>query len=524
MATVRALMEFGRALAFGLDPSPIVTTDRPAGPPVNIGSGVPVEKWQTEAWRLWDQVGELHYPTCRLSRQTSQLEWRVRVNGRELKPDSAKAEIQAVTAGIGPQEATYLLALNDQVAGEAWYIQTADDAFAVYSVLEQGLEDKITGARRAGRIAIRAWQPDPRNPDKADSSVRTAIGPAEEVLTLQSLSESQARSRISQAGIIVTPAEQLYSDKDPWEHNLVESMQAAIKDVRSASALAPIHIRMRRDLIEFVRYITFPRPYDDLVDRKIERAVIRIANAMDIEPELLQGMGDATYWNAWAISMDTYQAHIAPRADRIGNLYAEVAEQLRAARGQNDVVEITPDPRVMLARRSTARDAFDAFKLLVVGPQYVRDAIGATEADAPTEEEMEWMMQLFGTGNTMDRERRVGENPGPARSNPQESTIITDDFEVARHARKYLGMELQDAWRNTPHRNRLAGIIHHDYICYTGRFDVDAEFDLRGGIEGVVRQAVAEVASGRDVERLTSWIVKTIDVPYGALRELVEVA
>ena len=136
-------------------------------------------------------------------------------------------------------------------------------------------------------------------------------------------------------------------------------MQTAIKDVKSASALAPIHIRMRRDLIEFVRYITFPRPYDDLIDRKIDRAVRSIALALDIEPELLLGIGESSFWNAWAVSMDTYQAHIAPRADRIGNLYATVAERLRDRAGQAAVVEITPDPRVMLARRSTVRDALD---------------------------------------------------------------------------------------------------------------------------------------------------------------------
>jgi hypothetical protein len=394
----------------------------------------------------------------------------------------------------------------------------------VYSILEDKLDEKIARTRAAGRIAIRVWQPDPRNPRKADSSVRTAIGPAEEVLTLQSLSESQARSRISQAGIIVTPAEQLYSDKDPWEHDLRESMQTAIRDVKSASALAPIHIRMRRDLIEFVRYITFPRPYDDLVDKKIERAVIRIANALDIEPELIQGMGDSSYWNAWAVTMDTYQAHIAPRADRIGQLYAEVAEQLRERASTPAVVEIIPDPRIILARRSSVRDAMDALKLGVVGFQYVRDAIGATEADAPTDEEMELILQFQGRGDTMDRERRVGENPGPARTNPQESTVITNDFDVALHARKALGLALREAWRNTPHRNRLSGLIPSDYICHVGRTDVDQEFNLKGGIDGVVRLAVAEVADPSQVERLTSWIVKTVDVPYGALRELVEVA
>lgn len=505
------------ALAFGPPISPPATFQVPAGAPVVVGANVKAEQWQAAAWRLWAVVGELHYPTTRLSRQTSQLEWRVRVNGRELSPDSAKKEIQRVTAGIGPQDATYLLALNDQVAGESWYVQLDDSRFEVYSVVEPDLDKKIDAARNAGRIAIRTIQPDPTNPTRPDSSVRTAIGPAEELLTLQSLSEAQARSRLSQAGVIITPAEQLYADSDPWEQNLLEGMSAAIQNVKDPSALVPLHVRMRKDFIESVRYITFPRPYDDLIDRKQERAVTRVANALDIEPELIQGIGDSTYWNAWAVSMDTYQAHIAPRADRIGNLYAEVAQRLRGGR---DVIEITPDPRVMLARRSTARDAFDAFKLLVVGPKYVRDAIGATEQDAPTEEEMEWMMQLFGTGNTMDRERRVGENPGPARSNPDNAST---DYDFAFAARCTLGFELRDAWRNTPHRNRLSGIEAPDYTCHISLDDIEREFDLRGGIRGLITEAVAEKAPADEVGRIVSWVMDTLLTPISTLRAMEEI-
>lgn len=514
-------MEFGRQVMFGSIGSvvPPATFKVPAGDPVSVmGSGM-AATWQKEAWRLWKHVGEIHYPSTRLSRQTSMLEWRVRVNGRELTPTAARLEIERVTRGLGRQEASYLLSLNDMVAGEAWYVEQAGGNFAVWSVLEERLEEKVERARAAGRVVLRIWQPDPTNPQKADSSVRTAIGPAEELLTLEALGQAQSRSRLSQAGVIITPSEQLYAAEDPWEQNMLEAMTAAIKDVRSPSALQPIHIRMRRDLIEFVRYITFPRPYDDMIDRKQERAVIRIANALDIEPELIQGIGDSTYWNAWAVSMDTYQAHIAPRAERIGNLYAAVAERLR---GGGVVIEITPDPRIMLARRSSVRDAMDGYKLGVVGPSYVREAMGATEADAPTDEEFERVMALAGRGETMDRERRVGENPGPARSNPDNASVMSD-VDVAEHARKDLGLKLRDAWRNTPHRNRLSSILPSDYTCHIPLSDIEAEFDLQGGIDAIIRAAVTEIAP-QEVDRLASWIMGTLELPTSGLRALEEVA
>lgn len=518
MATLRSLVDYGFQLAFGIgSPVPPATFNIPGGPSVTIGENKS-EQWQQDAWRLWKQVGELHYPTTRLARQTSQLEWRVRINGRQLSPDSAKAEIETVTAGIGVQEATYLLALNDQVAGEEWYVESEPDRFEVWSVVEPDLDKKIARARSAGRINLRMHQPDPTNPRMADSSVRTAIGPAEEKLTLQDLSQSQARSRISQAGVLVTPAEARYGESDPWEADLVQAMTTAIKDVKSPAALAPIHVRLRRDLIEFIRYITFPRPYDDLIDRKIDRAVRSMALALDIEPELLLGIGDTSFWNAWAVSMDTYQAHIAPRADRIGNLYATVSERLRERAGQAVVVEITPDPRVMLARRSTVRDALDGWINGLVSAEYVRDAMGATEADAPSDEDKEWLLQVKGQAENMDRERRIGENPGPARSDPNNASVMSD-LDVAFRARKAIGFALRDAWRNTPHRNRISGLEAPDFTCHIPLDDIAREFAIRE----VVGDAVREVALAHDVERLTSWVLENLLVPFSALQAMEEV-
>lgn len=506
------------AIAFGdTRPTPPATFTVPAGPPVVVGEAR-TQPWQMDAWRLWKHVGELHYPTTRLARQTSQLDWRVYVNNRQLTPDAAKREMARATAGIGLREATYLQSLNLQVAGELWYVEQADGSFAVWSIAEPELAKKIAEAKRAGRYAKRLWQADPTDPQLADSSVRTALGPAEEVLVLQSLSRAQARSRISQAGVIVTPAEQLYAAQDPWEKNLQEGMSRAIQDVDSPSAFVPLLVRMRRDLIDSVRYITFPRPYDDLIDRKVDRAVTRIANALDIEPELIAGQGNATFWNAWAISMDTYQAHVAPRADQIGELYADVLEYIRRRdNGGQVAVEVEPDPRVILSRRSTARDALDGLKVGAVGYRYFREAIGASEEDAPTDEDLEIMERLGVAKGNPDRERRVGENPGPARSSPENSLDVSSDpvadVEVARHARCAVGFKLREAWRNTPNRNRLNGLAPSDYTTAIPLDDIAREML----IAEVIADAVTEVAQSDQVFALTSWIIDTLTTPLSGL-------
>jgi len=144
--------------------------------------------------------------------------------------------------------------------------------------------------------------------------------------------------------------------------------------------------------------------------------------------------------------------------------------------------------------------------------------MGATEQDAPTDEEWERILELQGRGTTMDRERRVGENPGPARSDPNNSAVVSD-FDVALHARKALGFKLRDAWRNTPHRNRLSGLDAPDFTCHIPMDDIAREMPIRE----VVADAVKEVAMGDDHDRLTSWIMDGLLTPISGLRAMEEI-
>lgn len=122
------------------------------------------------------------------------------------------------------------------------------------------------------------------------------------------------------------------------------------------------------------------------------------------------------------------------------------------------------------------------------------------------------MERQLGPGRTMDRERRVGENPGPARTSPENSAL--SDVDVAEYARKAAGFRLRDAWRNTPHRARLNGLLPSDYACAIPLSDIGNEFDVRQ----VIRRAVSEMCVSGDEERLTSWILETITEPIATLR------
>jgi hypothetical protein len=370
------------------------------------GESKPVA-WQSKAWNLWPQLGELYFPSTYLARQVSRVKWDVLVDGDLLDDDSDRRDeiMGRVTQGLGEEEASNRIAINLMVAGEGNYVQEArDDEFRVISVIDPTRNDLLN---KAGLfVNLRFYTPDPRDPKFATSSFRPALAPAEELITLVSLSRAQAKSRIP-AGIFFTPTQAKFSGADPFGSDLNLAMSLAIADVDHPTAVTPVHVTLDQELMSPDKrpfHLVFERPYDEHIDDKIALATKRIALALDMPAELLLGLGDINHWGAWLISEETYTAHVGPLAQQVGEVFASAWRELT-----EEVIEVVPDPSELLARKSTVRDAFDALKLGVVGYEYARDAMGADEDDAPTPEDLELIAMLRGA----DRDPAVEENPGP---------------------------------------------------------------------------------------------------------------
>jgi hypothetical protein len=375
----------------------------PSGGAVDLGSGVRVQGWQTRAWALWDTVGELQEPTSNIARLVSR-----RVNFRQIGPTEISTEdteirLQAALGTMPIQQFVNLVTLNFQVTGEVWIFQTAL-GWEVCSVADPNLKKRIDAAKATGLEFKRFYDPHPADPTLAVSSFKGALDPAEDLVTLSALSRAQSRSRIAQAGILMVPIEQQFEGGDPFGAGLTDAMTAAIRDVHSPSALAPIKVDMNGDLIEKVRHLTFDRPFDDKVPEKVTQATHRIALALDIPAEMLEGYKQLSHWTAWAVQEDTYKGTIAPLAEKS----AEVLEWVALiANGESITLEL--DPTDLLARRSSVKDAIDGAKIGAVGLAYVRTVMGASELDAPTPADLEILRDLTGrrdsTGDTGTGER-----------------------------------------------------------------------------------------------------------------------
>src|SRR5690606_596012 len=298
------------------------------------------------------------------------------------------------------EEFIRLVVLNFQVAGELWVVQTEKGWDAV-SVVDRNLKKRVARARARGLEAVRFFDADPADTRYADSAIRAVLDPAEDLLTLSALSRAQSRSRIAQAGLLIVPAEQQFESGDPFGADLETAMTAGIKDVSSPSAVVPIKVTMSADLIDKIRHVTFDRPFDDKVPEKIEKATRRIALGLDLPPELLLGLGEnSSHWGAGAVQEEACKGTIAPLADKVAQVLELVVRTVEGSQ-----VQIVPDPTELLARRSAIRDAFEGARLGAVGLKYVRTAMGASELDKPTAEDLE-IIRYVGSRGVRDDVRR----------------------------------------------------------------------------------------------------------------------
>jgi hypothetical protein len=488
---------------------------RPAPPPPLVGvavaptdvsdsRGTSGEGWQIEAWRVWHTLGEIHYPTSQESRLVSRVDW-------TTEPE---VDLDALFSPPGVSELSRQIALNLYVAGEGWLVKTnrtpddkpTDEHWRVESV---GNTSSATTAKlERAAVTVRFWNPDPTDTSKADSAVRAALGPANELITLQSLSRTQARSRLARAGILLRPSSRqpmLDEDGMPLDFNtmLTEAMISAITDEDSAAAVVPIDITWPADEIEQWRHLTFDFPFDDSIDGKMERAIRRIALALDIWPELLLGIADINHWGSWFLAEDTWRGHIAPVAEMVAGTLEVAAVQVGTE------TEITPDPSVLLARRSTVADALDAAKIGAVGLEFVRDAIGAEDEDAPTDEDLETIAMLLGKKAPEEEEEEEVEQAAPATLPGQEE----EEEPIAAAAGDVTGDSLGVAMARIDDQLRswLDGAVEPTIMLARGRVGMQARTKLRGD----PRQAKIDNVQNSDVGHYlgADALMDLLDVP-----------
>lgn len=396
------------------------------------------QEWQKQAWDHYE-IGEVKYALNLRANAMSKLRLFI---GRRAAPDQppesvdnaeAQTLLDALKSSLGAHpEIIRIATLNLDVAGEcylvgytdplteqpAWQMRSVEDLtvgsdgrvfLSGAGIDGADLELHITG-EGATDFILRIWNRHPRKAQMADSSLRGVADICAELVLLEKAVRAGLRSRAS-AGVFTVPDELSFGPADPttsdpdsssWDAfttELIETLTLPIQDEASAGAVVPMFIRGPGEQMtpDKLRHFTFDRPLDAVLDTRTERALKRLAQGLNIPTELVLGLASSNHWSAWAIDEAQFRDHLEPAA--VALCEALTMGYLRDFLPDTDLV-IWYDPTALVTRPNRAQDAKDAHGALAISDQTLRNALGFTDDDAPSDEEL--LQRLAQTRGALD--------------------------------------------------------------------------------------------------------------------------
>jgi hypothetical protein len=309
------------------------------------------DSWQIEAWRLYDIIGELRFVANWIGSACS----RVRIyvaevddNGRVQK-EVTKKKVAGLADSLfgGPSskaEAIRMLGINLTVAGDAYVVGrsgSADqyedsDQWFVLSCSElkkyarTGVVEMTTRDGKPERLdpekdmIIRVWTPHPRRALWADSPTRAAMPMLWEIERLTRYVFAQIDSRLVSAGLLFIAKETSFPDEDadiPGAEGLtallLRTASSSLKGEGTAAGVVPTIVESPTEALGKAQLIQFTSELSQQARELRDEALRRFALAMDIDPSILSGAGEANHWGAWQIMEGQIKIHIEPLMNRI---------------------------------------------------------------------------------------------------------------------------------------------------------------------------------------------------------------
>ena len=250
-------------------------------------------------------------------------------------------------------------------------------------------------------VAYRWWQPHPMFSAQADAPMRGVLLLCDELERLTAAVRARAVSRMAGAGILKVPDEisqpppEPVGDEDPQEdiflRDLIQAAVSPITDPGTASAVVPMIVRGAAEYLDKLDHLQIHNPLETYPEENLRNECIRrIALSLDFPPEVLLGVSDVNHWNAWQIDEQTWKAHLQPVAqafcEDLTASYFRPACRKEGVDGWENLI-VWYDAADIINHPDRTTDARQAFIDGAVSADFYREAIGANENDAPTEEE-----------------------------------------------------------------------------------------------------------------------------------------
>lgn len=392
------------------------------------------KNWQDEAWRYYDECGEIWFAANFVANCLRKIRLFAAVQPDISQPpvaidDTASGPLgQAVVeverlgradggmggimAGLGlnlsvPGDCV-LVGSEDETGVERWRVCSSDEVFVnaagQWAVRGSPTDRKGSPLDPETSVAYRVWRRHPHWSMEADSPMRAILDVVEELLILSRAIRASARSRLAGAGMLLWPSESSLGTAnpattpeisgqavDPVLADLMTAMLTPIGDEGTAAAVVPLLAKLPGDRIAQVRHLLFDRPIDPELARQRAELLKRIANGLDIPAEILLGMQDSNHWTAWQIDEQTFKAHLEPLVIQICG--ALTSEFLRPALGVTDPLEsdvlVWYDASALIGHPNRSQDAKDAHDRLVLSDAALAHYLGFSDDDMPTDEEIQ---------------------------------------------------------------------------------------------------------------------------------------
>jgi hypothetical protein len=376
------------------------------------------EAWQTEIWRLYDVVPEFSRGANWVGSACS----RVRIYVAEID-EAGEVQQEVPKKSLyskysyhlfgGParqQELLRLMGLDLTVSGEFWILGIDGDADTEdkwYAVSRNELQraqmtiatdtepllgeppevyEFFDGKMRhqlveGEDIMYRCWTPHPYRTWNADSPGRSLQMVLVELEILTQYILAQARSRLASAGVWIWPSGTDFptADNKPVSaDSLMDRMLLAgeqnMKSFGSASQVLPMIVEMPEKVFDRIKApIVFGSELSKEAMELRRELRERLAAGMDIAPEIVTGMGEATGWNTFSIETSTVETVIKPIMARICNAATQVYlwPALKAAGKPWKKYKFWFDTAALTIRPQRLKETMEMYERELVGAEQV---------------------------------------------------------------------------------------------------------------------------------------------------------
>lgn len=379
------------------------------------------DTWQQEAWRLYDIVGELRFLANWIGSACSRVRIyvaKVDDNGRVQKEvtDKKVAGLADTLFGGPPAkaEALRMLGINLTIAGDCFIVgrstddPSSDEWYVVSTSELKRWGNNIIQANPDGSkehldpkkdLVIRVWTPHPRRNLWADSPTHAALPMLWEIERLTRYVFAQIDSRLVSAGLMPIPKDVSFPDEDPelsgaeqLTTRLMKTGQASLKGEGTAAGVVPTFVEMPLEALGKIDLIQFSSELSKQALDLRSEAIRRFALAMDVEPSILSGAGEANHWGAWQIMEGQINVHIVPLMTRICDALttAYLKPALKTVNQDPDRFVFWYDTAPLTVRPERLKDTREMYDKMLVSRETVLLSGDYKISDAPsTEEEMQ---------------------------------------------------------------------------------------------------------------------------------------